>query len=51
MSRPVPVRMEADGRAVASEDLFAAAREVLIRHRGETYRLRLTGTDKLILVK
>ncbi len=40
-----------DGRMIDSADLFRDAREMLIRHRGETYRLRLTGANKLILVK
>jgi hemin uptake protein HemP len=34
-----------------SADLFAGAREVLIRHNGETYRLQETRAGKLILVK
>lgn len=31
--------------------LFAAGREVRIRHSGEEYRLRLTSNNKLILTK
>ncbi|WP_431282759.1 hemin uptake protein HemP [Humitalea sp. 24SJ18S-53] len=31
--------------------LFAESREVLIRHREESYRLRLTSSNKLILTK
>jgi hemin uptake protein HemP len=31
--------------------LLGAAREVLIVHKGERYRLRLTQNDKLILTK
>lgn len=38
-------------RSLASEDLFAGAREVLIRHGEQTYRLRMTASNKLILVK
>lgn len=34
-----------------SSDLLRGAKEVLIRHAGETYRLRLTRNDKLILQK
>jgi hemin uptake protein HemP len=34
-----------------SEDLLRGAREVAILHRDETYRLRLTSNDKLILTK
>ena len=36
---------------IHSEQLFAAGREVLIVHRGEEYRLRITRQDKLILTK
>jgi len=38
-------------RAVRSEDLLRGAREVLIQHGQETYRLRLTKAGKLILNK
>ena len=34
-----------------SRDLMRGGREVLIRHAGQTYRLRHTRNDKLILVK
>ncbi|MDP2226709.1 MAG: hemin uptake protein HemP [Moraxellaceae bacterium] len=34
-----------------STALFAAGREVRIRHSGEEYRLRLTSNNKLILTK
>ncbi len=50
-SSSVPVTERPDGRMIDSADLFQGAREMLIRHRGETYRLRLTGANKLILVK
>jgi hemin uptake protein HemP len=36
---------------VLSTDLFGSAREVVIEHGGEEYRLRLTRQDKLILTK
>ncbi len=36
---------------IASEALLAGRTEVHIRHRGETYRLTLTRTGKLILHK
>lgn len=32
-------------------ELFGAARELLIEHRGATYRLRITRQGKLILNK
>ncbi len=36
---------------VTSEMLFAGKRELVIRHRGEDYILRLTSQGKLILTK
>ena len=39
------------GRAIASEALFAGAREVQILHRGSLYRLKQTALGKLILTK
>jgi hemin uptake protein HemP len=39
-----------DGR-IDSRDLFLATREVIIGHGTETYRLRLTALNKLILTK
>ena len=38
-------------RAVDSAALFAGSREIVIRHAGSEYRLRITRTDKLILTK
>lgn len=37
--------------AVSAELLFGGAKEILIRHLGENYRLRITRHDKLILTK
>lgn len=34
-----------------SRDLFVASREITISHGEETYRLRLTAQNKLILTK
>lgn len=34
-----------------SEALFAGARELVIEHAGDVYRLRLTSLGKLILTK
>lgn len=31
--------------------LFGASKEILIRHTGEVYRLRITRQNKLILTK
>ncbi len=36
---------------VTSENLFAGKTEVVITHGGETYRLRLTRQNRLILTK
>jgi hemin uptake protein HemP len=36
---------------VSSRDLFAGHREVLIEHGSERYRLLVTNSNKLILVK
>jgi hemin uptake protein HemP len=36
---------------IDSRELFQSERELLIRHGGDTYRLRLTGLNKLILTK
>jgi hemin uptake protein HemP len=38
-------------RVVTSEALLAGRRELLIQHGAEQYRLRLTASNKLILVK
>jgi hemin uptake protein HemP len=37
--------------AVEASQLLAGGREVVILHRGERYRLRVTQHDKLILTK
>ena len=38
-------------REIDSTQLLQGDKEILIRHSGETYRLRLTKNDKLILQK
>ena len=38
-------------REIPSDQIFAGTHEVLIRHAGEVYRLRLTRNGKLILHK
>jgi hemin uptake protein HemP len=38
-------------RSISFETLAQGAKEVLIRHAGQTYRLRLTKNGKLILNK
>jgi hemin uptake protein HemP len=41
----------ADRHSVRSCDLFQGENEVVICHRGEEYRLRITRNGKLILTK
>jgi hemin uptake protein HemP len=36
---------------ISSRDLLGPHREIIIEHGRERYRLRLTASDKLILVK
>ena len=38
-------------QAVSSVALFRGRREIVILHRGQEYRLRITKADKLILTK
>jgi hemin uptake protein HemP len=45
--RELPVR---DDR-IESSDLFVGTREIIIGHGEDTYRLRLTAQNKLILTK
>ena len=39
------------GDHLDSRDLFIGTREIMIRHGAETYRLRLTAQNKLIMTK
>ena len=39
------------GNRFDSRDIFQSAREIIIAHGAETYRLRLTAQNKLILTK
>ena len=39
------------GNRIDSRELFASEREIIIAHGAETYRLRLTSQNKLILTK
>lgn len=36
---------------ISAEQLFRGTREIVIRHQGDDYRLRITRNDKLILTK
>jgi hemin uptake protein HemP len=38
-------------RSIASHELMAGERVIIIRHGKDEYRLRLTASDKLILTK
>lgn len=40
-----------NGNRIESRDLFAVEREIIIAHGEDTYRLRLTSQNKLILTK
>lgn len=55
-ARPGPVRMpgrhpQAQRRHLDSKTLFGAERELVIRHDGAEYVLRITSQNKLILTK
>lgn len=39
------------GNRFESRDIFQSAREIIIAHGDDTYRLRLTAQNKLILTK
>lgn len=47
----MPGRPSVRPRRVLSEVLLSGAREVIVEHRGEDYRLRVTSNGKLILTK
>lgn len=38
-------------KVMSSDEILAGRTEVIILHRGQAYRLRLTRQDKLILTK
>jgi len=40
-----------NGNRIESSALFAVEREIIIAHGEDTYRLRLTSQNKLILTK
>jgi hemin uptake protein HemP len=39
------------GHKIDSRELFVGTRELIIHHAGDSYRLRLTSQNKLILTK
>ena len=48
---PLPSEPAAQHRIVESADLFRGANEIVIRHDGLVYRLKITRQGKLILNK
>ena len=48
---PESREQNAGRRRISSQQLFATQNEVVIEHKGEDYRLRITSNDKLILTK
>jgi len=44
-------RIDLRDNRIDSSELFAGSREIVIAHGRETYRLRLTAQNKLILTK
>ena len=46
-----PISEFSDKRIIHSEELFQGAREVVIRHANDFYRLLVTKAGKLILNK
>ena len=48
---PVTRSLIMSGNRIDSRDLFSTEREIMIVHGEETYRLRLTSQNKLILTK
>ena len=44
-------RVPVKPRRVRIEDLLCGGRELIIEHRNEEYRLRMTSNSKLILTK
>ena len=52
LKNPEPtVKHVAPAGLVSAEALFCGAKEIVIRHQGDDYRLRITRNDKLILTK
>lgn len=49
--QPDAVSTSVRARKMRSQDLFVGAKELVIEHAGEEYRLRLTAQGKLILTK
>ncbi|MEJ0017174.1 MAG: hemin uptake protein HemP [Acetobacteraceae bacterium] len=50
-SQPAIDHRTANASTVNSEELFGGGRELMIRHADSVYRLKITGSNKLILTK
>jgi hemin uptake protein HemP len=50
-SAAVSREVRVENGEIDSQELFQTERELKIRHGSDTYRLRLTGLNKLILTK
>lgn len=48
---PRPAHPAPSGNTLAAEQLFNGRKEIVIEYRGESWRLRITRNDKLILTK
>jgi hemin uptake protein HemP len=48
---PAVRNLSMTGNRIDSRELFQSAREIIIAHGEEIYRLRLTSQNKLILTK
>lgn len=48
---PSPGGQKAEAREIDVRELLGETKEVILRHAGERYRLRITANDKLILTK
>lgn len=49
--KPVPAAARTPLPVHESSELFGTGKEIIIRHAGEIYRLRVTRQNKLILTK
>jgi hemin uptake protein HemP len=51
MPMPSPPQADDEKPRITSRDLLRGCRDVIIVHEKDEYRLRLTASNKLILVK
>jgi hemin uptake protein HemP len=51
VAQPQTPKVAATLRTIDSQALFGEAKQVLIVHQGETYKLQITRQGKLILTK